>query len=122
MNKQNKKREQLANLLVNKFRNKYNVNSAKDAKIDAIIQKEVSSLLQGGHATEANLFKLDSKLETLINEARVGADDQKSQVSRSEAASVRSQISKAPDVDDIKSLASQRSKTSAATPVAVVGS
>ena len=58
----NNKREQLATLLITKFRNKYNVNATKDSSIDKIIVDEVRKLLKQGNANESNLVKLDRKL------------------------------------------------------------
>lgn len=39
------KREQLAQLLINKFRNKYNINSATEKDLDTLIQDEVKQLI-----------------------------------------------------------------------------
>ena len=50
------KHDQLQSLLVNKFRNKYNVNMTDDMNIDKFIQEEVSALLAQGSAYEANLY------------------------------------------------------------------
>ena len=55
---------------MNKFRNKFNVNGNKESQVDAIIRDEVTKLLKEGHAYEANLYKLDKKLDTIISEHR----------------------------------------------------
>lgn len=56
------KREQLAQLLITKFRNKYNVIAGKDSEMDLLIVEEVRKLLKNGNANEAGLVKLDMKL------------------------------------------------------------
>ena len=56
------KREQLAQLLITKFRNKYNVVAGKDSAMDNLIVEEVRRLLKNGTANEAGLVKLDMKL------------------------------------------------------------
>ena len=55
---------------MNKFRNKFNVNGNKENSIDTIIHDEVNKLLKEGHAYEANLYKLDKKLDAIISEHR----------------------------------------------------
>ena len=61
-------------MLVNKFRNKYNINTTDDFTIDKMIQEEVGDLLAQGSAYEANLYKLDKKLEANINQMRAGKE------------------------------------------------
>jgi len=53
----------LIDLLVNKFRNKYNINGSTESEIDKLIRDEVSILLNDGNTYEGNLYKLDKKLE-----------------------------------------------------------
>lgn len=62
-------REQLAQLLINKFRNRFGV-TAEDSKIESVIRNEVTALLAKGTATEQQLVKLESKIETLIQKIR----------------------------------------------------
>ena len=64
------KREQVANLLINKFRNKYMISSVKDKELNEIIITEVRAMLSGGSAHEASLFNLDMKLEQMIKDFR----------------------------------------------------
>lgn len=53
-------------LLVNKFRNKFNVNTSTEFEIDRIIREEIKNLLAEGKTYESNLNKLDKKLESVI--------------------------------------------------------
>jgi len=64
------KRNQLSLLLINKFRNKFNVNSIQEVEIDRMMLSEIQKLLRGGSPTESNLIALDRKLETNIKEMR----------------------------------------------------
>jgi hypothetical protein len=59
-------------LLVNKFRNKYNINSSSEMEVDLMIRKEVTQLLNDGNTYEGNLYKLDKKIEQLIKDQRAG--------------------------------------------------
>ncbi len=43
------KREQLAELLISKFRNKHNVNVAEEREIDTLIQIQVSRFVMPAH-------------------------------------------------------------------------
>lgn len=58
------KREQLKNLLINKFRTKFNVRGEIDA-FDEIIKNEIDILVAQNDMTEANLNKLDRHLNRL---------------------------------------------------------
>lgn len=60
-----KHRDQLTQLLVSKFRNRFGV-TADDTKIENEIQKEVTELLSKGTATEQGLMRLEEKIETVI--------------------------------------------------------
>jgi len=60
------KRAQLQMLLVNKFRNKFNINASTEMEIDKIIRDEIKDLLADGKTYESNLNKLDKKLEAVI--------------------------------------------------------
>jgi hypothetical protein len=60
------KRAQLHMLLVNKFRNKFNINGSTEMDIDKIIREEIKDLLADGKTYESNLNKLDKKLEGII--------------------------------------------------------
>ena len=53
-------------LLVNKFRNKFNINGSTEMDIDKIIREEIKDLLADGKTYESNLNKLDKKLEGII--------------------------------------------------------
>ena len=57
-------------LLINKFRNKFNVNSIQEVEIDRMMLQEIQNLLMGGSPTESNLISLDRKLESKIKEMR----------------------------------------------------
>jgi len=62
-----KRREQLLNLLVNKFRGKYITSVVADENnVDRIIRSEVSRFLERDQMTENNLIKLDQRLSELI--------------------------------------------------------
>ena len=64
------KKQQLAVLLVNKFRNKFGVGGIKEADIDKIIKDEIQILLNKGSTCEADLNALDKKLDGLIKKMR----------------------------------------------------
>jgi hypothetical protein len=64
------KMQQLTNLLVNKFRNKYNVNGVKEQHVDRVIKDEIKKMFDEGNPSEAALTRLDKKLEVLIKKAR----------------------------------------------------
>ena len=53
------KRNQLAVLLVNKFRNKFNISTTVETEIDAHVVAEVQKLLFSGSAKQAALRALD---------------------------------------------------------------
>jgi len=58
----NKRRDQLQQLLVNKFRGKYLSGSAsmeEENNVDRVIRAEVSRFLETEQMTEANLIRLD---------------------------------------------------------------
>jgi hypothetical protein len=50
-------------LLVNKFRNKYTVNGAREQHVDKIIKDEIKKMFDEGTTSEAVLNRLDRKLE-----------------------------------------------------------
>lgn len=62
-------RDQLAQLIIGKFRTRFGV-TAEDTRIETEIQKEVESLLATGTATEQGLMKLEAKIETVIKKIR----------------------------------------------------
>jgi len=66
------KREQLAQLLITKFRNKYNVVAGKDSEMDLLIVEEVRKLLKNGNASESGLVKLDMKLGQIAAQVKMG--------------------------------------------------
>ena len=68
-----KHRENLKNLLLSKFMNKYFI---KDSETDLrnLVVKGVTDMLSAGAATEAQLANLDRKLETAIRAARTKAE------------------------------------------------
>jgi hypothetical protein len=55
------KKEQVKNLLINKFRNKIGV-APDGGELDSLVKNEVTSFLIAEQATEANLIKLDKRL------------------------------------------------------------
>lgn len=64
-----KQRDQLIQLLLSKFKNRFGV-TADEPKIEKLIQSEVSELLKHGTATEQGLMRLEAKIETAINQYR----------------------------------------------------
>jgi hypothetical protein len=66
------KKLQLSTLLVNKFRNKFNVIGHKEGNIDKMIRDEIMIMFDEGTTSEAALNKLDRKLEYMIKKARNG--------------------------------------------------
>lgn len=65
------KKMQLMILLVNKFRNKLNVNNITEPDLDKIIKDEVEALVNKGSMHESDLHKLDKKFQTLIKQQRM---------------------------------------------------
>lgn len=61
------KRDQVKNLLINKFRNKIGVQP-DGGELDQLIRKEVTEFLEHERATEANLIKLDKRLARIMGE------------------------------------------------------
>ena len=64
-----KRREQLQNLLVNKFRGKYlssKANVEEENNVDRVIRAEVSKFLESEQMTEGNLIKLDTRLGEIL--------------------------------------------------------
>lgn len=64
---QNKKREQLRSLLLNKFKGKYGSGFASTDIEERIISKEVDNFLQNNIMSEVNLVKLDKTLAKQLN-------------------------------------------------------
>jgi hypothetical protein len=65
------KREQLAQLLINKFRNKYNINSATEKDLDTLIQDEVKQLiLHEANVSENQLTALDKAISSTVKAVR----------------------------------------------------
>lgn len=64
-----KHRDQLTQLLLSKFKNRFGV-TADEPKIEKLIQAEVTELLKHGTATEQGLMRLEAKIETAINQHR----------------------------------------------------
>lgn len=56
------KKQQLSVLLINKFRNKFNVITTTEVEVDKLIVSEVTKLINAGTSTQAALGKLDEKL------------------------------------------------------------
>jgi len=48
-----KKKQQLSMLLINKFRNKFDINVSKEAYLDCIIKDEIFSLLSTGTTVDS---------------------------------------------------------------------
>ena len=76
------KKQQLAVLLVNKFRNKFNVMTTTELDIDRHIVQEVQRLLEGGSTQQLALQKLDQQLAAEIKQMRANPrnNDKKSGV------------------------------------------
>ena len=65
------KRQQLAILLINKFRNKFGVVTTQEHPVDQLIINEIQKLLgDKDQATQTGLKKLDEKLEKEIKKLR----------------------------------------------------
>ena len=62
----------MTTLLVNKFRNKFNVIGHKEAHIDKMVRDEITVMFNEGSTSESALNKLDRKLEFMIKKARSG--------------------------------------------------
>jgi DNA-directed RNA polymerase specialized sigma24 family protein len=72
--KKQQKREQLAALLINKFRNKYRINLASEKDLDDLVQKAVSDMIRKENTMcEKNLRELDSRIATQVELTRGGA-------------------------------------------------
>ena len=56
------KKQQLSILLINKFRNKFNVITTTESDVDKLIVSEVTKLINAGTSTQAALGKLDERL------------------------------------------------------------
>lgn len=65
-----KKRVQLTMLLINKFRNKFAVNSSTEPQIDRLVKDEVTALLMDQNCYESKLNQIDKKLSVMISKAR----------------------------------------------------
>ena len=64
-------REQLSELLINKFRNKYNVNVQTEREIDSVINKEVSKIVkQQAPVGERELNEVDRCISNAVKEHR----------------------------------------------------
>ena len=65
------KRDQLASLLINKFRNKFNINITSERDLDERICKEVQTLVgSNASVTERHLSNLDKELSKIVRETR----------------------------------------------------
>ena len=60
------KKEQLKNLLINKFRGKYCIPAEVSGQ-DRLIKDEVETFLASGHVTENGLINLDKKLQKVLS-------------------------------------------------------
>ena len=69
MQQKNNKREQLKNIIINKFRSKYNVQAEVD-DFDNVIKRNVNDFIENEQMSEANLAKLDKKLAALASEIK----------------------------------------------------
>ena len=64
-------REQLSELLINKFRNKYHVNVSQERDLDAIIAKEVSRVVkQDAPVGERELNQVDRTIGEAVKKQR----------------------------------------------------
>ena len=64
------KKMQLCMLLVNKFRNKFQVNNVSEPAVDQIIKDQINELLSESAMYESKLNQIDKRLELLIKDAR----------------------------------------------------
>jgi len=62
----NQKREQLKQMLINKFRVKYGIKADVD-NFDAIIRDEVETLMQNNALTEHDLTQMDKRLRQRLS-------------------------------------------------------
>lgn len=81
------RREQLTDLLMNKFRSKYHVNLSTERDIDNEIRKEIEKALKATHSLqEKDLNEIDAKVAVFVKNVRPQAsmvnDDAMSQRSR----------------------------------------
>lgn len=65
------KRDQVKQMLVNKFRNKYNAKSSKIDDYELIIREEVESMMANTNLLEADLVNADKQIR-----ARLGLDNE----------------------------------------------
>ena len=99
-------REQLAELLLNKFRNRYSISAATERDLDASLQKEISRVVkQEASVTERDLNELDKKIKDLVHETRsqeftpkVSAVVEPTLQKEGDTVSIRSRRSVAPSV------------------------
>jgi hypothetical protein len=69
--KKQQKREQLAALLINKFRNKYRINLANEKELDDLVQKSVSEMIRKDNTMcEKNLRELDQRIANQVEVIR----------------------------------------------------
>ena len=57
---------QLSLLLINKFRNKYNINKSTEAELDKLIKDKTTDLVNSDNMLEKQLTDLDRKLGKMI--------------------------------------------------------
>ena len=57
------KKEQLKGILINKLRGKYSINADANPEVDQAIRQEVEMFLHTETMSEANLLRLDKKLQ-----------------------------------------------------------
>ena len=67
-----KRKNQLAILLVNKFRNKLKIDPANEPELDMQVCEEIQQMVNRGESSEVALVRLDHKLTTLAKEMRGG--------------------------------------------------
>ena len=64
-------REQLAELLTNKFRNRYSINLQTEGQIDQDIAKEIQKVVhQEASVSERDLNELDKRINQLVSSCR----------------------------------------------------
>jgi hypothetical protein len=89
-------RDQLNELLINKFRNKYSVSVQNEQGLDACIQKEVSRIVrQEAPVGERELNEVDRIIATAVMAARGEAPTASKQAAQPKDDDVRSSVSKA---------------------------
>ena len=100
---------QLCMLLVNKFRNKFQVNNVSEPAVDQIIKDQINELLSESAMYESKLNQIDKRLELLIKEARSSKQAHYNTVSKPEKKDLDMMADTFSDAKSQKSQAPSRS-------------